>query len=391
MRGRVFKRYSSWKFVVDVGRDAKGRRQQVQRSGFATKREAERALRELLQAVDSGRYVERSRVSVAEFLREAWLPTVRRDLRETTWVGYRAELELNVIPRLGGIPLQQLNAVHLNRLYGYLLTEGRKDGKGGLSRKSVRYVHTIVRKALADAMRWGLLERNVADLADAPRLTGTSARHIRAWTPEQLRSFLDHVAGDRLYAAWLLAATTGMRRGEVLGLPWQDVDLDVQRLAVRQTLVMVKSAARYSEPKTRRSRRTIDLDDVTVSALRDWREFQDKERQAWGAAWKNLGLVFTREDGSAIYPDGWTGTFERHVRQAGLPRIRLHDLRHTHATLMLKGGVNPKVVSERLGHHSAAFTLDVYSHVIPGMQADAARRVSHLIFPTAEDDGDADV
>ncbi len=203
---------------------------------------------------------------------------------------------------------------------------------------------------------------------------------MRTWTAEQLRRFLEQVEGDRLYAAWLLAVSTGMRRGEVLGLPWSDVDLAAARLAVRQTLVLVDGRPALSEPKTPRSRRTIDLDARTVDELRRWRVHQTRERREWGPAWHDRGLVFTREDGNAVHPDGWSGAFERHTRAAGLSRIRLHDLRHTHATLMLGAGVNPKVTSERLGHHSTAFTLDVYAQVLPGMQQQAAEQIAALVF-----------
>jgi integrase len=239
MPGRVFKRGSRWTYVVDVGQDTHTNRRQRSRGGFATKREAERALREVLHALDREAYVPSSRTTLADYLRHEWLPAVKPNLRPTTWLGYGRELELNVIPTIGDIPLQQLNAAHLNRLYGFLLSDGRKDGTGGLSTRSVRYVHTILQRSLADAMRWGLVERNVAALADPPRQTASATQHIRTWTREELRSFLDHVRDDRLFPAWLLHATTGMRRGEVLGLRWVDLDLPAQRLAVRKTLVMV--------------------------------------------------------------------------------------------------------------------------------------------------------
>jgi len=203
---------------------------------------------------------------------------------------------------------------------------------------------------------------------------------MRTWTAEQLRAFLDHLAGDRLFIGWLLAASTGMRRGEVLGLRWDDVDLDNNILSVRHTVVMAGSAVQISDPKTLRSRRTIDLDTRTVRELHGWRAKQNADRLRWGALWHDHGLVVTREDGTWVRPDSWTAAFDRHVRDARLPRLRLHDLRHTHATLLLKAGVPPKVVSERLGHSSVAFTLDTYAHVVPGMQADAAARFAKTVF-----------
>lgn len=395
MRGRVFKRGASWSYVVDVGKDPEGKRQQRMKGGFATRREAEQALAKVLHSVEAQQYVKPSKLTLAAYLREEWLPTVKPPkLREATWASYRAELEKQIIPTLGPVPLQGVNAVQLNKLYAHLLAEGRRNRPGerverskrsrGLSPRSVRYAHTILRKALADAVRWGYLARNPADLATPPTI-GQGAPEMKTWTADELRRFLRHVQDDRLAAAWRLAASTGMRRGELLGLRWIDVDLDAARVAIRQALVMVGSQIRVSPPKTKRSRRTIDLDARTVDAVRGWRKVQLEECEAWGEAWQDLGLVFTREDGSAINPMGWSRTFERHAAAAWLPAIRLHDLRHTHATLMLAAGVHPKVASERLGHHSVSFTLDVYAHVIPGMQSDAASRVAEL-FSEAPDD-----
>ena len=342
------------------------------------------ATNQVLHRLDHDRYVERSALTFTTYVRNEWLPAMTPNLREATWAGYRRTLEQYAVPHIGHVPLQQLNAAHLNRLYARLLTSGRADGRGGLSPRTVRYVHTLIRKSLADGARWGLLERNVADLADPPRAE-VDTSGIRTWSPQQLRSFLAHVRDERLYAAWVVFGTTGMRRGEVLGLRWIDVDLDGARISVRQTLVMVDGEARYSQPKTKRSRRTIDLDEQTVAVLRVWKARQGAEREQWREAWRNTGLVFTREDGSPIYPDGWTGTFERLVRAAGLPKVRLHDLRHTHASLLLASGVNPKIVSERLGHHSTAFTLDTYAHVMPGMQRRAAQDLTDLVLGPAED------
>jgi integrase len=242
----------------------------------------------------------------------------------------------------------------------------------------VRYVHVIIRRALADAVRWGRLSRNVADGAAAPKQA--SKREMHTWTAQELRSFLAHVAEDRLYAAYITAATTGMRRGEVLGVHWRDVDLDTARLAVTQSLIAVGYELSFSEPKTAKSRRLIALDPVTVAALRAHRKAQLEERLRWGAAWQDGDLVFALENGSPVHPDRFSDWFQEHVKAAELPRIRLHDLRHTHATLALQAGVHAKVISERLGHSTISITLDTYSHAIPAMEEEAAAKVARLVF-----------
>lgn len=200
------------------------------------------------------------------------------------------------------------------------------------------------------------------------------------WAAAELRAFLAAVEGDRLYAVWLLAASTGMRRGEVLGLQWPDVDLARARVAVRRSLVTVGHQVVVSEPKTAKGRRSVALDPATVAGLKAWRKQQAAERLAWGPAWTDSGLVFTREDGRPLHPREVTRAFTRHVLAADLPMIRLHDLRHTHATLALAAGVHPKIVQERLGHANIAITLDICSHAVPALEEEAARTVAALVF-----------
>jgi integrase len=380
VRGTVIKRGKSWAVVVEVGRDPNtGKRVRKWHSGYRTKRDAERARIEILSRLDHGTYVSPDRRTVGSYLEGDWLPAVKARLKTSTWDSYSRNIRLHISPELGPIPLQALTATRLNEFYASLISEGRRDGNGGLAPKTVRYLHGIIRKALADAARWNLLQRNVADQADPPTIRST-APEMKTWTADELAQFLNFVSDDRLYAAWVVAATAGLRRGEVLGLRWIDIDLDASRLSVQQTLVSVAYETRFSVPKTARSRRSVSLDATTVAALRAHRKRQLEERMSWGQAYRDSGLVVTREDGTLVHPDRFTQMFDKHVKHSGLPRIRLHDLRHTHATLALAAGVHPKVVSERLGHATVAFTLDVYSHAVPALQEEAADRVAALIF-----------
>jgi integrase len=376
MRGSVIKRGSTYSIVLDLGRGPDGRRQRRWHSGYRTRKDAERARVELLAQVDHGIYVEPSRLTVAVFLRDQWLLALTGQVRPTTLHSYRSNLERYVLPRIGQLPLQRLTPAHLNTLYGALLAAGGRDGQP-LSARTVQAIHMTVRKALGDAARWGLVVRNVAALASPPK---PRRAEMRTWTAAELRAFLEHVQDERLAALWMLAASTGMRRGEMLGLRWVDVDLDRGRVAVRQTLVIAGRQVVISEPKTSRSRRSIALDPRSVAALRSWRAAQAAERLAWGAGWTDSGLVFTREDGMPIHPEWLSDAFEWRIKTAGLPRIRLHDLRHTHASLGLAAGVPIKVMSERLGHTSSSFTADAYQHVTPGLEEEAAATVARLVF-----------
>jgi integrase len=203
---------------------------------------------------------------------------------------------------------------------------------------------------------------------------------MRTWTKEQLKAFLEALKDERLYALWHTIAMTGMRRGEAIGLRWSDVDLENARLAVRRALIPINREVVVSEPKTAKGRRVIALDPGTVEVLKSQAARQLDAQDAGEAAWVETGLVFTQENGEALDPESVSRYFRQAVKQSLLPQIRLHDLRHTHATLALQAGIHPKVVSERLGHATISITLDTYSHAIPAMQEEAAALIAGLVF-----------
>jgi integrase len=380
MKGTIVKRGNRYSVVVELDRHPiTGKRRREWHSGYRTKRDAEAARVEILSRMQRGEYVSPSKLTTGAYLTDEWLPAMRASLRSSTYESYRSVLEQRVVPRIGTVPLQRLTAPALNSLYGKLGREHKLNGEDRppLSPRSIRYTHAILRHALSDAERWGRVARNVADLAEPPSAKAARAPEMRTWTAEQLRTFLEHVREDRLYAAYHLAAMTGMRRGELLGLRWRDVDLDTGRVSIVQTLIGKRELSR---PKTDKGRRNVALDPATVTVLREHRKDQLEERLAWGPAYEDEhDLVFSREDGSPTWPQSLSRAFERHAGDAGMPVIRFHDLRHTHATLALTAGVHPKVVSERLGHANVAITLDTYSHAIPAMQEDAAAKVAALL------------
>ena len=242
----------------------------------------------------------------------------------------------------------------------------------GLAPKTVYEIHLIIRGALADALRRGLVTRNVALVARAPKQRSLQRIEGISLTDDELRQLLRTAAGHRFFPIYWLTAMTGMRRNEVLGLKWPDIDFTKQRLHLNRGLVAVGYEVHQTRGKTKTARRSIDLDDTTLTVLAGWRAYQAAEFAAVGID-NEEQWVFTDGDGEPVHPHAVYEAFRRIVHNAGVPTIRFHDLRHTHGSLLIKEGVPVKVVSERLGHANIAFTMQTYQHVLPGMQADAAR------------------
>lgn len=374
----VQKKGNVWYVVLEERDPTTGRRRQRWIStGSSLKRDALNEEIRLKAQRLQGINVVPSSESFSTFLFDSWLPAIRSSVRPSTFQSYEQIARTHVSPRLGSTALKAITPATLNRMYADLLDTGRLDGRGGLSPKSVRNIHIVVHKALNDAVRWDLLARNPADLADPPRVPRHEAK---SWSPEELSSFLEYVRNHRLRSAFRLTAMTGMRRGEVLGLRWSDIDLAAARLSVQRARLSVAYEVVVSEPKTARSRRSIALDVETVAQLRAYRTRQLEERIAAGELWQaGHDTVFTDELGRPIHPDRFTKMFIRLVESSGIERLTPHGLRHTHATLALQADRNPKVVSERLGHSNVSVTLDTYSHVTPAMEQDVADTVARIV------------
>lgn len=407
-------RASTWAFRVDVGKGIDGRRIQRRGGGFDTRREAERAMREVLSRVGTSSYVEPSARTLANFLTEEWLPTQTPPrVSANRYRNIRNAVARHLVPHLGRIGLQDLNATHLDRFYGALLRGGAVPGtdepRRPLAPATVLQVHGVVRKALRDALKWGLVEVNVATLAEPPSNASVQAARrqaIRIWTPDELIRFLDRTREHWLHPMWVLATTTGLRRGELTGVVDNSLDLDNGRLVVEWQLVPEEQVDRpgVTTPvhkrvmKSSASSRTIDLDSHTVAALRRWRVVRSEWQLEFGLTWRGaspqeacrLGhgsgsghgtFLFCWPDGRHLNPDWVSHEFRRVCAEADVPAIRPHDVRHTHASLTsLAGGEHLKVVQERLGWASSAFMLQTYTHLMPGMQRGAAERFAAGIF-----------
>lgn len=374
---------TTWRYVVDVSLPG-GPRKQAQKRGFTSRRAAQSALTQLLEEVRTRTYVTPSRQTLGEYLTDTWLPAIEATVRPSTFDSYRRNLRLHVVAKpIGGVPLQQVEAPMLNGLYADL-SKGSEDHRK-LSARSVAYVHVILHRALRDALKWNMVMRNVAAAADPPRAKASDRPSMDTWTAAELGSFLRGEDDDRLLGCWWLLASTGMRRGEALGLRWSDLDLDNARLSINRTLVTTEArragqpGMAWSTPKTAKGRRSVALDTATVAALRAHRVRQAAEKLAIGAGYRDEHLVFCQLDGTPIHPKTLSWNFGAKIKRLGLRRIRLHGLRHSHATLALQAGVHPKVVQERLGHANIGISLDTYSHVTPAMQAEAAEKVAALL------------
>lgn len=354
-----------------------GKRKQRSKA-FRTKKEADAELTKWLGEIDRGVAVDPSKMTFGEYLRH-WLATyATHNTRETTYRGYEVCVRCHIVPVLGGIALQKLTPAHLHGFYMQAVNGARADRRPGtLSAHSVRLAHSVIREALQHAFEMNMVPRNVADATKPPRAVRPQ---VKVWDAEDARAFLDAADDDAFAPLWLMALVTGMRRGELIGLRWQDVDLQRAVLHVRHTLMVVKGERGLREPKTKSGRRTIALSPACVAALKEHRIRQNARRLRMGADWHDRDAVFAAANGEWIDPGNLSRHFSRIVKRAELPMIRFHDLRHTSATLLLKEGVNVKVVSERLGHANISITLDTYSHVLPSMQQDAADRMDTALF-----------
>lgn len=383
MRGHVAKKGKNYYAVVYEGIDpGTGKERHRWHAAGPRRGDAERLVNELVKRRHDAADTASDRTTLGAYLLDRWLPIQESRLRPSTYLSYASIVRLHVVPYIGLIRLDKLQAADLDGLYLDLLRSGNRRGRttGGLDPTSVRYVHRVINKALADALRKGVVSRNVAGLADQPKREsiGTKSK-IQVWDAPDLRRFLEATKDHRHHTLMLVAAKTGMRRGEVMGLRWNDVDFEKSTLSVRRAVVVVGWKIHVSDVKTPSGRRTIDIDSRTATALQDRKAAQELAKAEVGEHFDRQGLLFGRADGEPGHPEYITRGFNRLVTTHQLPVIRFHDLRHTHATLLLKAGVPAKVVAERLGHASAGFTLNVYQHVLPGMQAHAAQIFDDLL------------
>lgn len=368
MRGTIVKRGSTWTVRYDEGFDEHGKRRQRSKGGFRTRRDAQAFLTATLSRIGDGSYAAPVKTTLGEYLNREWLPAVESTLRHLSFKNYSGAVRLYIVPSIGHVRLQTLSGGHLNALYAEL--EQR-----GLSASTRRLAHAVLHRSLRDAVRWGKLARNPADMADPPAPPKPKAA---AWTASELTRFLEHVRDDQLYPLWRLGATTGMRRGELAGLTWRALDLDAAKLSVEQQLIYGPAGVTFGPPKSERARRTISLDPETVDVLRAHRAAQLLERDFASDAYHDQDLVFANPLGGPVHPQTLTSRFGKLRRAAGISTGTLHTLRHTVATLALTDGVPLHIVAARIGDDPNT-VLRTYTHLLPQGDELAAERLAALI------------
>jgi len=385
MRGRVCKykgKGESYYIIYDLPRDpVTGERRQKTIRGFRTKKEAEAALAKLINESISGEYIEPQKQNLGEYL-DGWLGSYgNQNLASSTLESYQNIVNRHVKPNLGNIPLQKLQPAHLHNYYSKALKEGRVDKKKAVGRvlspTTVLYHHRVIREALQHAMKLGLVNRNVADAVEPPRKV---KKEMQVLPEEDVQRLLDLFKGKYLYMPVYIAFMTGMRAGEILALTWQNVDMKSGNINITQSLRQRKvGQPEFQQPKTSGSRRTVEISPGVVKILKDYKAAQAREKLAYGEGYEGYNLICCLNDGNPLNPGTLASRFYAITRKAGF-NLRFHDLRHCHATFLLKIGVNPKIVAERLGHSSIRLTLDTYSHVVPGMQREAAQELEKKLF-----------
>lgn len=375
MKGHITERSpGKWGIVVDVPDPETGKRKRKWHTFHGTKRQAETECARLVAEINGGNYVEPAKTTVRDYFIR-WLKHEKANVSPKTHQRYEELLLKNVAPVLGAITLNKLTAARIDGAWGHLLENGRRDGKGGLSPRTVHHCRRVMLTAMDQAVKWDLLKRNPVALTRPPKV---EKQQMEAFDAPQTAVMLDDFRENRVFIPALLAALCGLRRGEILALRWRDIDMAAATIAVRQSAEQVGTVVRYKETKSGKSR-VVALSSSVIEELKRHRLAQAEEQLKIGIRPDDSSFVVAQIDGSPLKPVSLTHEWTRLLAKTSLPRIRFHDLRHSHATQLLAAGVHPKIASERLGHSTIGITLDLYSHVMPGMQANAAEQVDAAI------------
>ena len=367
----------SWEITYELPRTVDGKRRQGTKTVHGKEKDAKLELARIELEIDDGKYLEPSRMDLKQFLHKWLKDYAKYNVNPKTYEEYERIIETNLIPGLGHISLSKLKPLHIQEYYTAMLESGSKIGRGGLSPQTVKNHHRLLHRALVLAVKWRLIAENPADGASPPTPARKETNILDGLGMARL---LEAAQGTRLYIPILIATTTGMRRGEILALRWEDLNFKTGLLKVRRSLGQTKEGLFIKEPKTPSGYRPVLLPSFVVDALRRHKAEQAKLRLLLGPDYQDKeGLICVKEDGSQYPPNRLTRNFEDFVKRLDLPHIRFHDLRHSLATLLADENVNVKATSERLGHSDVAFTLQRYTHVSPHMQREAAEAIDKVM------------
>ncbi len=380
MPGHVEKRNGGYTIVIDLGTDPlSGKRKRYYYAFKGKKEDAKKELNRLLAELERGMFVEPSKLSFGEYLQK-WLIDTKNKTSPRTYYRYKQIVENAIIPNLGMVIIEKLKPLHIQEYYNKMLQSGRADGKpGGLSPTTVLQHHRIIHRALEMAVKWQVVARNVADAVDPPK---RAKPELTPLTEDQVATMLRAAVMTPFHGQIVLAVLAGLRRSEIYGLRWQDVNFNAGTITINQSAHYVKDEGIfYKEPKTKKSKRTIDISDYVLATLRKLQNERKLNKMFLGEDYNNDNeLIFTQSNGLPQFVDSISSWFPRWMVKQGFPRIRFHDLRHTHASLLLKGGESLKLICDRLGHGGIGITADTYTHLAPGMQKNAAKKLEHMIF-----------
>ena len=371
MKGHVRERPAAsgnWYAVIEIRDPSTGKRKRKWHSLEAKgKRQAQIECARIIYEMNGGIYLEPNKTTMAAFF-DKWLDHMQSQISPRSHERYTEVARKNLVPLIGSVLLTKLQPVQISAAYSKALTTGRRDGNGGLSPRTVHHMHRILKQALRQAVRWQLLSRNPADAVDPPKV---ERKQLETYDMPQTAALIEGMRPTRMFTPTILAVLCGLRGGEIAALNWRNVDLATGQLAVVASAEQTKAGIRYKEPKGGRTR-TVALSATVIKELRAHRLRQAEELLRLGVRQTDDMFVVAQADGQPLQPRSLTHEWTRLLKECDLPRIRFHDLRHAHATHLLSSGVHPKIASERLGHSKVGITLDLYSHVLPGMQADAA-------------------
>lgn len=370
----------SWSLVYYLGKDENGKKLYKTKTIRATKKEAEKELNRIVRELEQGTYVEPAKMTVADLLRRWLRDYAASKVAGSTYERYAGIVEQHLIPAFGKKQLHRLKPADVEAYYAEAQESGRvkpaKKGKvKGLSARSVQQHHAVLRKALKCAVRWELVGRNVCDMVDPPRVV---TKERQAFTEDEIRALLQSTAPTPFGPIVLIAVFTGMRLGEILALTWADLDTKGGAIAVTKSLEQTKGALKIKEPKSERGKRRIPIPENVVNRLLAYKEQQEAAMEAAGDLWKSLDLICCNEIGYYRKPDSVSSSFRDMTKAAEVRPLGFHALRHSHATILANRGFNAKIIQERLGHSTIAITMDIYSHVLPTTQQEAADSISDL-------------